>query len=1251
MVFLISRGQSDSEFNLFGNNYIRAGGVNITSGINLWMYEPENLFYRESAFPFSYSNYSTQDSEQMDLFVAKIASLYPGTRVAILSYTGLPNPVPDNVARAFNLLGSISIDRVGTNPNFCMIGVKGGSSAESFGNNATTPNKIKAEIPYDTFKLASTNTVASSLKIEYDTGGKPTIHNTNTLLDNYQLKALNLFVFTDSNPTLQTFDYANSDDKSKVQYILEGLPYGTKFALFTNGFNRFEFNDDTVNFLRNHCGSVAIDVFVNDSTLFIWYMVSKVGATRSFTEDVASGECNFLYTRTEDTSLRTQEQINEPIETDISVYSNTYNGVCDISVNGLTSIQFNGFAMCAINEVTGQIYYTRNYDISVCDPTQSANMIQDILDLSVGTVVAIGLAEPSVAFQYGFTDQLQFALESVGASRANEITQSLNYTLIGRKGSRPGSAYENLGQSPSRLYSSFIPRQVKPFIEIEAISEAFYSYQTETDYGYSSFKINGTYVTGYQGNNLIGLNVMIVNPTTGIVQELLNYDTQKNSSSAQAFADKLATLEVGTIVAISVVGGASKKIDFALSAITDYLGSKLIVDFAFPESLCIIATVNNKILTPANQKVLSECKSIGKTSCSTRFPLKSLFSNQVLGVNMCARSKGRANGSCQIMVNGEVQALGDAQGLNVVFVDNKTLVKTIKLYYTIASWETFLLDVQTLEDGVFVLVAINKSMPSSGPSNISAAKRMVFSLIGACKFLLVPDDGSYSVIGIKASSPGSAIEQYCSNGDNQICVASWEPISTTTTTTSSSDVDSTLSISNYTYGQSQANQTIYSVPLFDNYYDMCSPVAQLNKQFAIGNIYSNEPATNWENPRLPTSGRRVKALLIGLEYKKGTGTPLPNSTNDINEHAAALVNWGYVQKENIHILTENLTQVQVTPTTPGSTKTTVCGPTKNCILDEINDWLVPNFIQGDTFYVAIVGRGFKKSAFGGNDINSGLVVLDETLTYSDYSLTWESLLAPFAGIPAGVNVTFVLDCDNTLGFLPYLAVQTIYQDSVVLFSSKEGLAAPLAANTIGFLPFITKILTSSDRTDLPVTYQSLITQINTSDQYKSDASLSVYGNSVGDYPFLSSGDTSKITIYEYTMSVPGTNKLSYFYSRFTNLVGMTLVGAVWKAFAPDDSQGSPVYQYSILTRPVINDVETYNYDYSLDNTHEVDPVTQYLEWYPMGSVWRASSVGGEDLIPVYRCYFDGVTRRYRYSKTDVVADWNIEGVAFYVYNL
>ncbi|EGG20388.1 hypothetical protein DFA_07512 [Cavenderia fasciculata] len=1132
-----------------------------------------------------------------------------------------------------------------------MIGIKGGIAAESFGDDTVTPGAIKAEMTRLVFDRQLTNSLATSLKIEYSSNGTPSIINTNVRLLSLTFQALNLLVFKEYGTDLKSYKYDSQEDADNLLSRLTGLKYGTKFALFTasDGFNnKFRFNDQTIGFLRDKCGSANIESFQTSTTDYIWYMVSKVGAPYSFSEYATSGECSFLYTQTKDTSLKRQKETNDsPIETDISVYSNALTGSSRIVVNGIVQIPTSnrGFIMCAINEVTGQVYYTRGYDISVCDPSQSAvdNMIRDILDLSIGTFVAITLAQPNIgAFSFdGLTEELKFALETVGASRLNEITSlSKSYSLIGRKGSRAGSAFDKLATSPSQLFSSFVPTQVKSFIDIEVTSNAFYS-NNHQDYGYSSFKINGVYITEYEENNSIGLNVMIINPINGIIQELCNFNTQDNSDHAIAFAQKLSTLPIGTIVAVSAVGGASKRITGAIGAIEKFLGSKLIKDFVLPEPYCLIATVNDS-LTPANQQIIGECvagndQEVSKSSCSTRFPLKSLFSNRSSGVNMCVRSKGKSNdASCQIIINGvDASPLGYSQGLNAIFVKSSDLSKTIKLYNTTASWEQFLLDVQSLDDGTFVLVAVKKSMPAS---STTLAKKMVFTLIGASKFIVVPDDGSYSVIGIKGMAAGSALEEF-SNGDSQVCVASWEPTTSSATTTTATNINN-----------GKTHQTVFSVQLFDQYNHKCSPIPILDKTFASGNIYTNEPASNWNGDRESKRGRVVKALLIGLEYKKGATPPLDNSSIDINDHAAALSNCGYVLKENIHVLTENLTQVT-------NNGTAVCGPSANCIKDEISNWMAPNLIQCDSLYVAIIGRCFKKSIFGGNDPQSGLVSLDHTLTYSDYSLTWSTFLDLFNSVPYGVNITFVLDCNNSQDFLTTLAGKSFYQNTIVYLSSEPGKVVPLVTigNSIGIIPQFTKILKLGGCKSTPLSYSSIITQLKQQQakEYKSVPYMWIYGNSEGTFSFLTRASSSKVTIYQYHASVAGSNKFRYFYSRFNNVGGEWILdGPVWIALAPDTSDGFPIYQYSILTRPVTNSsVETYNYDYCLDSTHSSDPITGY-KWYPMGSVWRAYPKRSSGLQPVYRYYFDQVTRRYMYSTNENIGlGWTLDGIAFYAYSL
>ncbi|EGG13716.1 hypothetical protein DFA_11477 [Cavenderia fasciculata] len=145
---LVSINDTISEFLWDNHNCIDMNGFKIKSGINLWVCQFGNSDYDFAGFPFQFTNYP-KTPQQMDEFVKKVNTLDPGMQVAIILYDGFLSGMQDTLLPAFQSLGSQSFQEAQLCQNYCMIGRKGGSAIESYGDDPFGLRKIRVNAKFE----------------------------------------------------------------------------------------------------------------------------------------------------------------------------------------------------------------------------------------------------------------------------------------------------------------------------------------------------------------------------------------------------------------------------------------------------------------------------------------------------------------------------------------------------------------------------------------------------------------------------------------------------------------------------------------------------------------------------------------------------------------------------------------------------------------------------------------------------------------------------------------------------------------------------------------------------------------------------------------------------------------------------------------------------------------------------------------------------------------------------------------------
>ncbi|GAM19020.1 hypothetical protein SAMD00019534_021950 [Acytostelium subglobosum LB1] len=682
--------------------------------------------------------------------------------------------------------------------------------------------------------------------------------------------------------TVQTFNTQLYDnDSQKFADYINSLDRSTIVLVLTRGDAKAKLHQNAIDAIKS-LGSTMINQYVSQPDNNSFVIVSRANNRRPLAEATSNGQTRpYIVSFTHMSKVEfggsdiTKAQQNGIGDIIISAgSSNPRTAPAGTSNYCYTHIQLypseinpqqqaQSFVMSSISEVTSTPYFTTGYFLN----SQAAitTMINDIGNIPIGNLVVIC----SSTLDSGFImpDDLSLAFTTIGSQFSYNITSNSSFVVIGRKDAAPGSVAESLNnQGPVSVHSNFSksPKIVKPFIEMKAVSQP--------SSPQSQFFINAVPIGVMP--SLPGLNVIIVNPINGVPQRYYNFNTtQVGIGNPNPSADLMSMLDQqkpGTILAISSVGNAS---DFltgeAKQKIVTRLGASAISSFNNNQSYCIIASVLDA--NAVDSKLVSECMSPSNvaTTCNIRFPVKSLYKD-ISGYAFCVASFAKEE-TCHIMINGDKSSFNPSNGLNVAVIDPSLPFPGNVQRYNFntfdypSKWSTLLTLIQSLKNGVHVLIAVKKSMGSIS-STTKFVMTTALSLIGASRFIGIPGNSSYVIAGMKGTPSGSAAESF-SDGTSQVCISSWLPAPPPSTLTSHQvaaeygqmmllpfKTRSGILSQNKRYYLSHSllvsdfgllptlEDQLLTVPLLNDYYIWNNPVAPLDKEQAVGNVYKTEPS-------------------------------------------------------------------------------------------------------------------------------------------------------------------------------------------------------------------------------------------------------------------------------------------------------------------------------------------------------------------------------------------------------------------------
>lgn len=237
-----------------------------------------------------------------------------------------------------------------------------------------------------------------------------------------------------------------------------------------------------------------------------------------------------------------------------------------------------GFNVAVINETTGQPICLTNFDTYV--EGNSAAFAQFIENIPTGRIVAIAVEDDA---SVNLSEQAKIACKSLGSIQVYCLRFRTAWAMIGQKGANPRTATEELSDySTVTCTRSFsLPSPSENGASIAVISGGGdYANLTQITLNEEIVTIAG----GYQR----GLNLAVFEPSNGTQIISQTFDLFTNPDQADTFAQIIADLPAGKIVAIAVQDEASINLSEAAKQACESIGSTLIHSLQFRSSWAIV---------------------------------------------------------------------------------------------------------------------------------------------------------------------------------------------------------------------------------------------------------------------------------------------------------------------------------------------------------------------------------------------------------------------------------------------------------------------------------------------------------------------------------------------------------------------------------------------------------------------------------------------------------------------------------------
>ncbi len=276
--------------------------------------------------------------------------------------------------------------------------------------------------------------------------------------------------------------------------------------------------------------------------------------------------------------------------------------------------------------------------------------------------------------------------------------------------------------------------------------------------------VNGTVVDpGLYGR---GLNVAVLDQSSGALLSFQTYDTCQSPAAADAFAAAVEALPVGRLVLVAVKDEAQDNLTNRAKLACQSLGSISIFDLAYRGSWALIG-----------QKGASPGTRIEALSNTSAVSIAEEFEGQPIsqgGFALNAVSAGFTFGdSAAISINQQLVSVqgGYGRGLNVVVVDENTAEVlasgTYDTYESVEASNQFAALLENLPPGRIAIVAVR----GEAVRNLTDRAKAACESLGSAQIRNLASGGSWSLIGVKNALIGGVCETL-SNG-SKACACSW----------------------------------------------------------------------------------------------------------------------------------------------------------------------------------------------------------------------------------------------------------------------------------------------------------------------------------------------------------------------------------------------------------------------------------------------------------------------------------------------
>ncbi|EGG20387.1 hypothetical protein DFA_07511 [Cavenderia fasciculata] len=726
------------------------------NNINVFTYQPE------LDPPFIVESFNIVSPGDELLFVYKMDSLPIGKFTMIAISPSLPF-INESIIRACSSIGSIEIHMFVPNcstlvSSLSIIGFKGqaiGTATEGTGEISYPLNTIKPCPPSLSIVLQDNDSV---------------VVKANGRLVNDQTTSfktgLNVLVFSKdlSHMTITNFDTSSSSDvssssssssssstdttniqfnrfiqhhykKSSVIAIVAIIPEGKDGSYL-------RLSSTTIQTIKEKLGSKYIDQYIGGTSKWVLISVYDYTLFTANEHATSANTCSASY------YPRSYSSLKVSVGSCNRVYSSAQSYIYIDGRSKFTSggdglsitIYKDGYDESLVFKIVAddQVNNGSPSDIAV---SKAANFILN--RIPVGSVVAISLTtSPSSSFT--IPQDLRDALKTLGANLSSKINNQSSYALIGRKGSPPGSAPEQISQtgpvSLSGCFSNSMPAIPYGF-EIKAIGKGCDQIGGDS---YVKFYVNSQEIKFDYSK---ALNMLVVRPD-GSLSYLRSYDTGTSDSDAEAFIEDFNDVEDGYI-AIATKGEWTQNLgDVARNLITSRLGGTNYGEYPrdYGSSYSIIGEVGASFAP-----VQSFCPR--ETSTAPNYP--AISSIRVPGYDTMLREIGDS-----VLINGTTEMKIHDTTIVGSLSSDSIKVATIRI---IRVEETLFDFIKSLPDGTKVICQTTNTSISSNE------QRLAFQMIGGCKYdMKQPYNAVYTIIGVKGCSPGSAMENVSEINSNLV---------------------------------------------------------------------------------------------------------------------------------------------------------------------------------------------------------------------------------------------------------------------------------------------------------------------------------------------------------------------------------------------------------------------------------------------------------------------------------------------------